>query len=287
MRRPTSFMLVLGFGWASGCGPGVSREAHVYDSRFGAQTELEVFRVESARASSLPAVMLVHGGGWREGSRSQLAGLAQRLAAQGYVAATVSYRLGLSGAYPAAANDVRCALTYLQSHATALGLDAHRVVMLGYSAGGHLASLVATAPLAPDCAEGAGARPVGVIAAAAPQNLVALSWAGDVQRFMSGPIDAQGARYTEASPLAHVHASQPPFLLIHGDADAYVPAGQAIEMRDALIAAGNDARLLLLSGGGHVINPGTSADQLSYERYVSDSDEAWLAMTGFLERVTQ
>jgi len=285
MRSRALWLSVLSLGWASGCGPSLTHETHVYDSRFGAKTELEVFRAEGALPR--PAVMLVHGGGWREGSRSQLTGLARRLAAQGYVTATIDYRVGSQGAYPAAVHDCRCALSYLQNHAETLGLDATRVVLLGYSAGGHLASLVATSSPVPDCAEGPGSRPVAVIAAAAPQNLTALSWASDVQQFMSGPIEAQGARYTEASPVAQVHPNQPPFLLIHGDADAYVPASHAIEMREALLAAGNDAQLLLLRGGGHVINPAVSADQLSYESYVTDSDEAWLAMNKFLAGVTR
>ena len=261
------------------CGPEISQQRTSYDSRFGEATELDVYRSPGVMK---PGVMLVHGGGWREGSKSQLAGLATRLAIEGYVTASVNYRLGAEGAYPGAVNDVRCALSFLQNHSETFGLDATRITVLGYSAGGHLVSMVATGALT-DCAEGIGAPPRAVIAAAAPQNLNALSWAADVQKFMSQRPDA----YDEASPVKRVQAGAPPFLLIHGEADAYVPAAQATDMRDALLSHGNDARLLLLRGGGHVLNPAVSADQLSFESYVTDSGEAWLAMLDFLNAVNR
>ncbi len=263
----------------SACAPEISQQRASYDSRLGEAAALDVYRSPGVMK---PAVMLVHGGGWRDGSKSQLTGLATRLATEGYVAASVNYRVGAAGAYPAAVNDVRCALSFLQNHAQTFGLDATRVTVLGYSAGGHLVSMVATGALA-DCAEGNGLGPRAVIAAAAPQNLNGLRWASDVQNFMAQRADA----YDEASPLKRVGPGSAPFLLIHGEADAYVPASQAIEMRDALVAQGNDARLLLVRGGGHVLNPALNADQLSFESYVTDSGEAWLAMLDFLDGVNR
>ncbi len=262
------------------CGPKVESQTLVYDARFGDSTSLEVFR--SGDAPGRPAIMLVHGGGWRRGSRSQLSGLSKRLASEGYVTASIDYRLDAAGAYPASSRDCRCALSYLQNHAEALGLDRARVAVLGYSAGGHLVSLLATASPAADCAEPPGPPPAAVIAGAAPEALELLAWANDVQHYLGAPLDGHEARYAEASPLSNVRPGLPPFLLIHGEADAYVPAVHALRMREALRASGNRADLLLLRGGGHVINPGVSADQLSYDSAAIESEESVLAIDAFL-----
>ncbi len=232
--------------------------------------------------------MLVHGGGWREGSKEQLATFARRLAEEGYVAASINYRLGPEGAYPRAVQDTRCAFGFLRAHAAELKVIPERIALIGHSAGGHLVSLLGvdtdTAATAPDCTTGDGGKPAAVIASAAPQALVDLSWAPDVQKFMGAPVDNALAHYEEASPLEHVGAGEPPFLLLHGNMDVYVPFSHATRMRDALRGSGNDVQLMILRGGGHVLNPGTSTNSLNWEEYGLDSQEAWLAVTDFLRR---
>lgn len=268
------------------CGEASVRKDISYDERFGAQTTLDVY--SPLNSSPRAGVMLVHGGGWREGSKEQLATLARRLAEEGYVAASINYRLGPEGAYPRAVQDTRCAFGFLRAHAAELKVIPERIALIGHSAGGHLVSLLGvdtdTAATVPDCATGNGEKPAAVISSAAPQALVDLSWAPDVQKFMGAPVDNALANYEEASPLEHVGAGEPPFLLIHGNMDVYVPFSHATRMRDALRSAGNDAQLMILRGGGHVLNPGTSTNSLNWEEYGLDSQEAWLAVTDFLRR---
>lgn len=232
--------------------------------------------------------MLVHGGGWHEGAKEQLNGLAVRLAGEGFVVATINYRLGKNGAYPKAVQDCRCALAFLKANADELKILPSKIAVLGYSAGGHLASLLAVEnnpnETAPDCAWGMNDAPRAVVAAAAPQDLTLLSWADEVQRFLGGTLANLPARYLEASPLAHVSAGEPPFLLIHGNQDALVPLEHGKRMREALAAAGNDVTLMTLNGGGHVLNPGVNAGHWNWEDYSLDSPEAWLALRDFLGR---
>lgn len=277
MRNAVAIAVLIS---AVACGPKVTSVTFAYDPRFGEATTLDVY--SDADARSLPAVMLVHGGGWHRGSKSQLKGLSERLAAIGYLAASINYRLDAAGAYPASARDCRCALSYLQNHADALGLDPTKVAVLGYSAGGYLVSQLATAAPKTDCAEPIGAPPAAVIAGAAPEALQWLAWSNDVQDFIGAPLKGNEVRYAEASPLNNVRAGLPPYLLIHGESDSYVPAVHALRMRDALVASGNRAELLMLRGGGHIINPGVSADQLAFEQYAIDSEEATLAIEAFL-----
>jgi acetyl esterase/lipase len=269
---------------AIGCGGPSQRLNISYDDRFGGQTS---FDLHGAQGAARPAVMLVHGGGWHEGSKEQLAGFAERLAQEGYVAATINYRLGAPGAYPAAVQDCRCALAYLQAHASELNLLSDRIAVLGHSAGGHLVSLMSVAAdveeTKPDCPAGVEARPSAVIAAAAPEDLTALSWTAEAQNFLGGKLADVPERYAAASPLNHVRGGEPPFLLIHGTLDWFVPAEHSTRMRDALVAVGSEAEQLLLPGAGHVLSPAVSADHLAWEQYALDSPEAWIAVTDFLE----
>lgn len=88
-----------------------------------------------------PAIVLVHGGGWRSGYRTNLTPLAIAMAEQGYVAATISYRLAPEAQYPAAIHDVKAALRWLRSHAEKYGVNPQQIAVAGASAGGQIASL--------------------------------------------------------------------------------------------------------------------------------------------------
>ncbi|WP_336727974.1 alpha/beta hydrolase [Paraflavisolibacter sp. H34] len=89
------------------------------------------------RKKRTPAVLIVHGGAWRSGYRTQHIPLAQRLALLGYAAFTVEYRLSTEALYPAAVRDLK-AIKWLRGHAAAFGIDTGKIALLGFSAGGQL-----------------------------------------------------------------------------------------------------------------------------------------------------
>ena len=91
-----------------------------------------------------PAILFIHGGGWREGDRSQLRGYAILLARLGFVTLCTSYRLSTEAVWPAQILDVNSALRYLRINSDTLGVDKERVGVSGNSAGGHLALMAAT-----------------------------------------------------------------------------------------------------------------------------------------------
>lgn len=93
-------------------------------------------------ARTAPLVVLVHGGGWRSGTREDMAPLAARLAARGFAAATVSYRLSGEAPYPAAIHDIKQAVRWLRTKALNYRIDAQRIAIAGGSAGGQIAALV-------------------------------------------------------------------------------------------------------------------------------------------------
>lgn len=258
----------------------------VYDARFGEQTSMDVY-VPGDAVAPRPAVMLVHGGGWSAGDKGDLRWAARRFARAGYVAASIDYRLVPDGAFPASSRDVSCALSFLRASAGEYPIDPDRIAVYGYSAGGHLASLLGVAAGDPDidadCDAGPAAPPAAVISGAGPQDLRRYRDWSVLTDYLGGDQDALPERWARASPITHVDSDEPPFLLIGGTLDLLVGIDQAEAMRDALAAAGNDVRLLRLRGAGHLDAP-TPAGTGSELSSSIDRNEAWLAVFDFLER---
>ncbi len=171
-----------------------------------------------------PCVVLVHGGGWDRGSRTELAHFNHWLARCGYAVAAIDYRLAPKAVWPAQRDDTLAALAYLKAHAAPLGLDATRLVLLGRSAGGNIAEAVAYTAADPAIR--------GVIALYAPADLhFAWRYARDddvlkspvlLKQFLGGTPDTVRAAYDSSSAYLHVTKNTPPTLLLHGQLDTLV-----------------------------------------------------------------
>jgi acetyl esterase/lipase len=273
--------------WATlcGCSEVVEIADVSYDDRHGEATTMDV-HLPGQDGADRPAVLLIHGGGWRSFSKQSMNEPARRLAGAGYVTASINYRLVPDGAYPENIRDVMCALAFFQSQADEYGLDPDRVAVMGYSAGGHLASLLGVATdvpeLASECDAGTPLPPAAVISGAGPQDLTVLPEVDVIVEFLGGTRDEVPEHYVMASPISHVDANEPPFLFVHGTGDLFVELEQSEHMRDTLEAAGNTAQVLALQGGGHLLNAGPSGDlQFGVS---TDTPEAWAAIIDFLER---
>lgn len=282
MRFPTAALLVA----AAACSDVEILADRPYDDRFGESTTMDVY-LPSGGGSARPAVLMIHGGGWHYFSKDAYIDAGTRLAGSGFVTASINYRLTPEGEYPRAMQDCACALAYLRAHAAELAIDPDRIAVLGYSAGGHLAAVLGVAiaepDFQPDCAAGPTYAPAAVIAGAGPQDLRDLAHADAVQDLIGGTIDELPERYDRASPITHADVpGAPPFLLIHGTGDLFVPIEQSRRMRRALRDAGNDARLLEIRGGGHLLNLGADLGQ-SDLLTSADTPEAWAATIAFLD----
>lgn len=291
MHKPATWVLPVVLGvWsagAAGCRDLEERVDISYDDRHTA-TRLDVYMpADAPPPGGRPAVMLVHGGGWRSFHRDVNTEQAKRIADAGYVTINIDYRLVPDGTYPAAVQDVLCALSFTRAHATEWGIDPVRIAAWGYSAGGHLVSLIGVAPdlqdHQPDCASGPTGPPAAVISGAGPQNMHDLPQVDAVIEFMDGTPEQQPRHYDAASPVLQVRAGAPPFLLVHGDDDWFVDVDQSTRMRDRLHEVGTEASMLEIPGGGHLANRGPGG---RYEFVISslDTPDAWLAELDFLER---
>jgi acetyl esterase/lipase len=197
-------------------------------------------------------VVLIHGGWW--GSRygaDNLDGVAADLAGRGWVAWNIEYRrLGIGGGYPSTLEDAAASIDYL---ATLAGVDTRRVVAVGHSAGGHLATWAAGRTKLAAGAPGAGpvVEIAGVISLAGVVDLGAAARGkignGAAADFMSGGPDERPEQYAVADPLAQVPISAA-VRCVHARADDRVPFAQSVTYVAAALAAGQDAQLLEVNG---------------------------------------
>jgi acetyl esterase/lipase len=288
MREPTLFTPVLLGLWTAilgGCTEVVVETDVSYDDR-SRETVLDIYAPPPA-AMPRPAVIAIHGGGWANPiKRDSIADQAERLAQAGYVTLNVEYRrVGTGGEFPGAVQDCFCALAWARAHAGELGIDPDRIAGIGYSAGGHLVSMLGTAmsepAVAPDCAAGPASQFNAVISGAGPQDMTALAEASAAIAFMGGRKEDIPERYAQASPLTHVAAGAPPFLFIHGESDYFVDISHSQRMRAELDKVGGDTRLLEVPGGGHVWND--AAGTWEFPMTSLDTPAAQAALIDFLD----
>jgi len=115
----------------------------VYGSDRDRKLLCDIFR-PAGLGEDLPAIIVVHGGGWRNGSKNKFRGLAVEIAQRGYVSMAIEYRLGHEALFPAGIQDCNAATKFIKANAHRYGIDAQRIGAVGGSAGGHLVGLMAT-----------------------------------------------------------------------------------------------------------------------------------------------
>lgn len=240
----------------------------IYDEAGGVPLRFDHYRPLGADAPA-PAVVFVHGGGWAQGDPSQAAGNGPHFARRGIATIALSYRLAHEAPFPAAVDDVRRGLRWVRANADALGIDPDRLVLLGLSAGAHLAMLVHLTPglgaLEPELP--AALRPIservrGVIGHYGPYDLARRRPTPDwdpIGAFLGGRVDDE-EWVRLASPVAHARRAEAPILLIHGTADEIVSHRESERMHAALEAAGKRSELLLLEGAPHAFQMDWSGD---------------------------
>ena len=203
-----------------------------------------------------PAAIIVHGGGFSRGDKqSFVKPLFDPLSDADFAWFSINYRLAPKYKYPAPVEDVEAAIRYVRSHAAEFNINPERIALIGESAGGHLVSMVG-ARNKPD------ARVAAVVSFYGPHNLerraVERKEVAEAERGFLGisSLDAKSiAVLHDASPITHVAAGMPPYLLIHGTKDEQVPYDQSPEMCDAMKAAGNSCDLITIEGAPHGVGP--------------------------------
>lgn len=236
-------------------------------ARYGdREMQLDLYRPKE-RGKPLPAIVCIHGGGWKQGQRQSQTAVAQVLAARGYVAVTISYRLRDEAIFPAAIQDCKAAVRWLRANAATYGVDKTRIGATGLSAGGHLAALLATSGGVREL-EGDGGNEVE---SSAIQACVASGAQSDLESeriqnlsrqpndpfytgFLGGTYDAVPQRYALASPRHHLDKADPPLAFACGELDD--PSTHAAATRADLDRLGIATGLLVIPGAPHGFTSG-------------------------------
>ena len=240
---------------------GVSQQLDlVYARRGTREMKLDLFAPKTGDGP-FPALVFVHGGGWFKGDKSKYRPMAQRLAARGYVSACIEYRLAGEASFPAAIHDCKSSLRWLRAHAKELRVDTTRIGIVGGSAGGHLAGLVATSGRASSL-EGPGNRGhssavQAAVIMAGPMDLASESFVSKamadprrrVINFLGGTYEKAPATYAAASPIFHLDAATPPCLFMDGEKDR--PGERYVEMRKQMDALGIENQFVIIKDGPH------------------------------------
>ena len=212
------------------------------------------------QAGPLPVILFIHGGGWQAGNKRDGLQTLYGLAKQGYVAASVQYRLAPDSHFPAQIHDVKAAVRYVRSHAQELNIDPDRIGIMGGSAGAHLALLLATTDRA-DGLEGTNegdevvsSRVQAVFSVAGPTDLTPVfpkSSEYMVNAFIGQTRADAPDQYAKASPIHYVSAGDTPIFAVHGTKDELVPYEQVPAMVAACQKAGVSMELITIEDGGH------------------------------------
>jgi acetyl esterase/lipase len=257
------------------------------------------------QAPSVPLVLFVHGGDWDSGDSRHAAPFADfpralaGLAAQGYVVASLNYRLSQEAHFPAALQDVKAAIRWLRGHAGALGGDPTRLALWGMSAGAQLAALAGVScgvmefepkgdvglDAPSDCAEAVidwyGATDLQNLAqdngkpVAGGSSLAAGSNSAETNYLGCEPSSCAPGLVRLSSPLAFISVHTPPFLIQHGLADTVVSPKQSQKLYDKLKAQAVPAALELYPDVGHDFSRDGAPD-------LATVDKAMARLTAFL-----
>jgi acetyl esterase/lipase len=232
----------------------------VYGETAGEELLLNAF-LPPPRDDQRPAVILIHGGSWSFGSRSDMGGAGQELAKRGYVALSIDYRL-LDGnadhAWPAQLDDVQRAVRWVRANAGEFNVDPERIAAYGYSAGAHLAMMLGLRETRddtdPDLTE-FSSRVQCVVSLGGDMDLTVLqtdySFKVTLEQFLGGTAEERPDAYRDASPVSWVDNAAAPSLIAHGGFDDLILAEQSRRMVAALTEAGVEVVYVVIPRVGH------------------------------------
>jgi len=217
-----------------------------------------------------PALIFVHGGGWRSGDKRLNRAILYDFVDHGYATFSINYSLAPKCRFPACIEDCKAAVRWVRANAGTYGVDPKRIGLVGASAGGHLVALAAVSD-ADDFLDGdnpdQSSRVSAVVAYFGVFDFRGVGGAagGIIDMFMGGLENDRRELFRRASPITYVEAARgqqfiappfPPFMLIHGDEDSLVSIDQSRRMHCALRDVGADSTLIEVKGGQHGLMTG-------------------------------
>lgn len=224
--------------------------------------KLDLHRPQGERP---PLIVYVHGGAWRGGSKEDVP--IGSLLERGYAIASVNYRLSTQAVFPAQVHDIKAAIRFLRANAGVYHINADKIVIIGSSAGGHLAALVGVTN---DVKALEGTVGEHLEQSSDVQGIVSFFGASNLQTILSQSTehglrvripalklllgdtpDKKPELARLASPVAHLDKKDPPLLLLHGDADPQMPPQQSEELAKGYRELGLPVTMIVMPGSRH------------------------------------
>lgn len=234
----------------------ISKLDVVYARESGWTGKMDLY-IPKSSTKPVPIVINIHGGGWARNSKEKERGFGS-LFKHNVAVANMSYRLTGTATAPAAVEDVRSVLTYLVRHARRLNVDPDKIILMGSSAGGHLALMGGYLQnnniydRNKRCLRDLNVA--AVIDKCGVADMVAFTVGG---MYYKSAVRWLGERINDiefietVSPMTYVNAHTPPTLMLHGDKDDVVPYQQSQDLKVALDDNHVYNRLVTLHGAGH------------------------------------
>ncbi|GIX07327.1 MAG: hypothetical protein KatS3mg115_1730 [Candidatus Poribacteria bacterium] len=226
-----------------------------------------------------PLIVWIHGGAWMGGDKDPCP--FWHFAGEGFVVASISYRLSHEAIFPAQLEDCKAAIRWLRAHAGEYGIHPERIGVVGHSAGGHLAALVGVTGWTRQFDRGEHLEESSAVQAvcdmAGPTDFLQ----NDAHTFgpladlpdspwsllIGGRISEHPDRVAQANPITYIRSECPPFLVIHGERDEIVPFHQSVLLVEALKGSGVPVEFLAFPEADHSLNiPGLDRKVLEFFR---------------------
>ena len=248
-----------------------------YDTVGNETLDLDLYLPEKSVLTPTPVVVLIHGGCFSEGDKSDHESEAQDLVKLGYIAASVNYQLVPQTRYPASLRDVQQAVRWLRQNAKTYNINPEAVAVIGFSAGGYLASMLGVQPLGDRAGllDSFSKRVTGVIDFYGRTDFLRPEPSGGfdcAQYYLGSERTNNPEKYKEASVLTYVNPESSPFVILHGDADQQVELYHSIKLDKILKLSHVHSKLVLLPGEGHGFT-------------WKSAPQAWIEVRNFLSEV--
>lgn len=245
---------------------------------YGSDTaqRMDVYLPAGRTATATKAIIMIHGGAWISGDKADMNPFVPVIKSRlsEYAIFNLNYRLGVAAlppvnAFPAQENDVKAALAFIAGRAAEYKFNADKTVILGASAGGHLALLQAYKNSTPklkavvDLFGPTDMAGLYTFYASSPLNQLGL------QLLMSGTPTTNAASYQSSSPINFVSSSSQPTLILHGTADPVVPYAQSTALKAKLETSGVYVKMVTYTGAGHGDSWNAATFNDAYDQVIS------------------
>ena len=239
-----------------------------YANNINPRQSLDLYHPNKPSKAKLPLIVFIHGGAWRSGSKA--AGrqpLEDYVKSGNFICASIGYRLSQEAIWPSQLHDCKAAIRFLYAHADKYHIDPTRTVVLGASAGGHLATMVSVTGNNPKMEGNLGkhldqhSRVAGGISYYGPTDFQKMDDFPSIiehdaenspeSQLIGAPIQQVPARTQAANPLTYIDENDPPLICIHGSRDRQVPFNQSTLLYNALESAKVPTALITILDGEH------------------------------------